>query len=90
MRILTVMASPTNTIRVPARTYDRLKGLAKAEGKPMSVVLDEAVERLEADRFFREMDEAYRALRADPKAWQEELAERAVWDVTLMDGLEEE
>ena len=90
MRILDVMASPTNTIRVPARTYDRLKVLAQAEGKPMSVVLDEAVERLEADRFFREMDEAYRPLRADPKAWQEELAERAVWDATLMDGLEEE
>jgi len=84
------MPSPTNTIRVPARTYDRLKVLAHAEGKPMSVVLDEAVERLEADRFFREMDAAYRALRADPTAWQEELAERAVWDATLMDGLEEE
>jgi predicted DNA-binding protein len=84
------MPSPTNTIRVPARTYDRLKGLAQAEGKPMSVVLDEAVEHYEADRFFLEMDAAYRALRADPAAWQQELAERSLWDGTLMDGLGDE
>ena len=90
MRILTAMSSPTNTIRVPAHTYDRLKSVARAEGKPMSVVLDEAVERYEADRFFAEMDIAYRALRADPAAWPEELAERALWDNTLLDGLKDE
>ncbi len=83
------MPSPTSTIRVPARTYDRLKGLARADGKPMSVVLEEAVDRYEADRFFRDMDAAYRALRDDPDAWQQELAERALWDATLMDGLEQ-
>lgn len=84
------MPSPTSTIRVPARTYDRLKGLARAEGKPMSVVLDEAVDRYEADRFFRDMDAAYRALRADPDAWQQELAERVLLAGTLMDGLDDE
>ncbi len=90
MRILNTMPSPTSTVRVPARTYDRLKSLARAEGKPMSVVLDEAVQNYEADRFFLEMDAAYRALRADPEAWQDELAERALLDGTLMDGLEDE
>ena len=89
MCILKAMPNPTNTIRVPARTYERLKSVARAEGKPMSVVLDEAVERYEADRFFRELDAAYRATRADPAAWQEEQAARALWDNTLLDGLDE-
>jgi hypothetical protein len=32
----------------------------------------------------------FAALRADPKAWAEELAERAVWDLAIADGLEDE
>lgn len=32
----------------------------------------------------------YAALRADPEAWQAELAERALWETTLLDGLEPE
>jgi predicted DNA-binding protein len=83
------MPSSTNTVRVPTRTYERLKDLARGEGKPMSVVLDEAVERYEADRFFRDADAAYRRLRADPKAWREVEAERALLDGTLMDGLDD-
>jgi predicted DNA-binding protein len=84
------MPTPTSTIRVPARTYDRLKGLARAAGKPMSAVLEEAVERYEADRFFRDADAAYQRLRAHPEAWKQELAERSLLEQTLQDGLEEE
>jgi bifunctional DNA-binding transcriptional regulator/antitoxin component of YhaV-PrlF toxin-antitoxin module len=40
------------------------------------------------ERLLREADEAYAALRADPEAWKEELAERALWERTLMDGLD--
>lgn len=28
------------------------------------------------------------ALKADPEAWAEELAERKLWEATLMDGLD--
>ena len=35
-----------------------------------------------------ETNRAYAALRADPEAWREELAERALWDATLLDGLD--
>jgi len=84
------MPAPTNTIRVPARTYARLQGLARAAGKPMSRVLDEAVERYEADRFFRDVDAAYRDLRAESEAWRHEQAERGLLDQTLRDGLEPE
>ena len=84
------MPAPTSTIRVPARTYDRLKGLARAAGKPMSVVLEEAVERYEADRFFRDADAAYQRLRTDSEASKQELVERSLLEQTLQDGLEEE
>jgi hypothetical protein len=32
----------------------------------------------------------FAALRADPKAWAEELAEREAWNATNSDGLEDE
>lgn len=37
-----------------------------------------------------ETNRAYAALRADPKAWNEERRERALWEGTLADGLESE
>jgi hypothetical protein len=39
-------------------------------------------------RMLEETNRAYAALRADPLAWAEECAERAIWDITLQDGLE--
>lgn len=46
---------------------------------------------MEADegrRLLAETNRAYAALKADPKAWEEERKERALWDGTLADGLE--
>src|SRR5258708_3543008 len=42
----------------------------------------------ERQQFFEQCDEAYRRLRTDPVPWAEELAERAEWDCTLMDGID--
>ena len=44
----------------------------------------------ETDRFFYLADASYKALKADPDVWALELEERAEWDATLMDGLEDE
>jgi hypothetical protein len=41
------------------------------------------------ERFFAELHAAYARLRADPTAWEEELAERAELEGTLADGLDE-
>jgi hypothetical protein len=46
----------------------------------MQAVLDEAVEHYQRDKFLDEANQAYAALRNDPKAWKEEQAERALWD----------
>ncbi|HEU0168374.1 MAG TPA: hypothetical protein VFS62_11405 [Chloroflexota bacterium] len=40
--------------------------------------------------FLEQLNEQFARLRADPAAWQEELAERKLWEGTLMDGLEDE
>ena len=80
---------PTETVRVSAGTHSTLKELAELTGQPMTVVLDRAVEAFRREQFLDECDRAYARLRADPKAWAEELAERAAWDVTLADGLED-
>ncbi len=39
-------------------------------------------------RLLEETNRGYAALRADPAAWQAELAERSIWDATLQDGLD--
>jgi hypothetical protein len=56
----------------------------------MQAVLDEAIEHYQRDKFLDEVNAAYAALRNDPKAWKAELAERALWDKTLADGLKDE
>jgi hypothetical protein len=77
-------------IRISSQSKATLRELAEHDGRPMQNVLDEAIERYRRDRFFRELDEGYARLQADPEAWQEELDERRLWDSTLADGLDSE
>ena len=81
------MSTPTSTVRIPMRTYSKLRGLARATGKPMSAILDEALDGYAADRFFAQLDEAYRVLHAQSDAWAHERAERALFEQALADGL---
>lgn len=77
-------------IRISPQSKAILHELAKHDGRPMQNVLEDAIEQYRRDRFFREVDEAYARLQADPEAWQEELDERRLWDATLADGLDSE
>ena len=80
---------PDHTLRVPERTYQIIRDLAGEEQTIQAVVV-QAVETLRRQRFWEEVNAAYAALKADPAAWAEELAERAAWDCTLVDGEEPE
>lgn len=82
------MAGQTNTIRIPSRTYARLRRVAEAAGKPMSTVIDEAIDTYETEGFFRDLDSAFRELRRRPAAWTDEKADRRLFERTLLDGLE--
>jgi hypothetical protein len=77
-------------IRISPRSKAVLRTLAKQEGKPMQAVLDEAIELYQRDKFLDDVNAAFANLRSDQKAWREERAERALWDKTLNDGIENE
>ena len=48
------------------------------------------VETLRRQYLLEETNRAYAALRDGPKLWGEEQAERADWETTLADGLEDD
>jgi hypothetical protein len=78
------------TVKIDADTYARLKATAEDTGKPMIEVLAKAVDAYARQCFLEGLSADFAALRADPKRWKEELAERAVWEAALTDGLEDE
>jgi hypothetical protein len=82
-------ATESPNIRITPRSKAVLRTLAREQGKSMQTVLDEAVEHYQRAKFMEQVNEAYAAMRRDPKAWTGEQAERALWDKTLADGLTE-
>jgi predicted transcriptional regulator len=79
----------STTVRVSEETHELLRELAAATGEPMQRVLERAVENYRREQFFAELNAAYARLQADPVAWEEELAERALLENTLADGLDD-
>jgi predicted transcriptional regulator len=75
----------TTTIRVSKLTRDRFAKLARATGRPMSQLMDEAAEALERRMFFDQLAARYESLRADADAWYEIDAERAIEAGALRD-----
>ncbi|NLO08229.1 MAG: ribbon-helix-helix protein, CopG family [candidate division WS1 bacterium] len=78
------------TVRVNEQTHRTLQELSRGRGQSMTDVLAEAVQRLRDEDLLRRTNAAYAALREDPEAWAELERERAEWDATLADGLEDE
>lgn len=83
------MSQNTSTVRINNHTREILDEIAEKEGRPRSAILADAVERYRRERFFKSLNDGYVRLKADKKAWREELKERGLWDNTLRDGLEE-
>lgn len=79
----------TVTVRVPQATHQRLRCLAEKRGRPIGEVIDEAARKLEDADFWAEVDASYERLYADPVARAEYEAEIAIFEGTLMDGLED-
>lgn len=59
----------STTIRVSERTRERFAKLADATGRPMTQLVDEAVDALERRVFFEQLSVGYDALRSDADAW---------------------
>jgi hypothetical protein len=56
----------------------------------LTEALEHAVETLRRQRILDGTNEAYAALKSDPKAWQTELDERRTWDQAVGDGQSED
>jgi hypothetical protein len=80
------MSAPT--VRISEASHQLLKELAEQTGQTILNVLDKALDAYRRKLFFERLNAGYAELRADPAAWAEHLAERKLWDATLMDGLD--
>ena len=51
---------------------------------------NKTAETLSSEEFLIQANQAYTELRNNPEAWQEELAERELWEQTIADGVIED
>ena len=78
------------TVRIGTTAHHTLQELAAQTGTSMQSVLEKALTEYQRKCFLEGLNADFAALRHNPKAWREELEERALWDSTLADGLEDE
>lgn len=80
----------TSIIRVATTFHQKIKSMAKEQKSSMQLILNKALYEYENILFFQEANRGYERLKRDPKAWAEELAERKIFEGTLMDDIDEE
>jgi AbrB family looped-hinge helix DNA binding protein len=94
--VATTRVGKRGTVVIPSqlrRRYGITEGsLVIAEAQDDGILIRPAVAR-PVDlggrrRLLEAANRDYAALRADSEAWQAELAERELWDLTLQDGLD--
>lgn len=78
------------TVRIGALAHRTLQELAEQTSSTMQAVLEKAISEYQRKYFLEGLNADFAALRNNPRAWQEELEERALWDSTVADGLEDE
>lgn len=76
------------TVRISEEAREALREISAESGESMQAILDRAIEAYRRKRFFEQLNADYAALRANPEAWAEYQKELALWDATLMDGLD--
>ncbi len=79
----------SSSIIIDDQAFQKLKILATHSNQSIEDVLFQAVDCYYRARVLSGICDSYEALKKDPKAWEEELQERALWDATLDDGLDD-
>lgn len=80
----------TTTIRVAIADRDIAQELARQTGRSQLEIVHEALELYRRERLLTDMNHSFAALRRDPVAWNEEMAEREAWDSTFGDAPSED
>lgn len=78
------------TARISEETHKKLKYLSEMCDEKIIEIIEEAVERYRREKMMDRVNEEYRKLRENKELWEIELKERREWDVTLMDGIEDD
>ena len=78
------------TVRISPETRETVQRIARESNESMQSVIAKAVEEYKRYLLIERTNEAFAALRLQPKQWAEELEERHLWNATLKDDLEEE
>ncbi len=77
------------TIDLSETTHKTLLQLAQTSGDDLVTIIDRAVENYRRYVFLVQADRAFAKLRQNEELWQEEIAERQMWDLTIADGVAE-
>ena len=77
------------TVRIDEVSHKVLREMAEMRGSSMQALLAQAIEELRRKLLLDEINQGFAALRQDPKAWKQEQDERAAWDATLSDALDD-
>ena len=80
----------TATVKISSKARETLKRIALEEGASEQTVLDRADDHYRREKFLRDANSDFAAMKKNRGAWTEELAERKLWDETLADGLDDE
>jgi predicted transcriptional regulator len=81
---------PGATVRITETSRELLRELARRTDSTMQDVIELALVEYQKRLFWEQAAHDFQALRDDPEAWAEEVAERERWDATLNDGLDVE
>ncbi len=76
------------SVRVDRDTYDRLVELAREADIPLARLIARSIDVYDRVTMAEESNAAYARLREDSDAWADWQSEVAVWDATLLDGLD--
>ncbi len=80
-----------NKLKVVLHFFVNILNLIEEDmGKPKQAILEKALDSRAQENLLKKINESYEELEKDPVAWKEELEERAIWDGTVGDGLEDE
>ena len=90
MRVQQLDFPMAETVRIDPTAHATLAEIARAKHIPLTEALSRAVEAYRREVFLEAVSSGFEALREDPEAWAEEQTERAPWEATSADGLEDE
>jgi hypothetical protein len=78
------------SVQISEKSLEIVRNISERNGLQISDVLDKAVETYRREVFLDDTNRAFETLKEDSVSWQEELEERALWEDTLSDGVNDE